>query len=75
MLIFTVYKETNKIMKAQFKFKEEVVTTILTDIEELMITQGRRRELTPRLKDKVWIGLKLRGEKVTKSEIKFIKLI
>ena len=62
-------------MKAQFKFKDENITIELDVLEEMQLKKEGRRGLVSRIKNRVWTSLKLRGESVTMSEIKFIKMV
>ena len=61
-------------MIAKLLFNDEVIKTKLDELELFQLTKHGIKFLIPRLKEKVWIGLKLKGEKVTKREIKFIEL-
>ena len=62
-------------MKAQFKCKDENITIELDVLEEMQLKKEGRRGLVSRIKNRVWTSLKLRGESVTMSEIKFIKMV
>jgi len=61
-------------MKANFKFKEEIVKTKLNDIDLFKLENHGIKSILGQLKQKVWLGLKLRGESVIISEIKFLGL-
>jgi hypothetical protein len=56
---------------AKFLFKEELVRTELSQIEIFQLEKNGIKSMIGRLRNKVWLGLKLRGEKVTLSELKF----
>jgi len=58
-------------MEAKFLFKDELVRTELDKLEIFQLEKNGLKSMIGRLRNKVWIGLKLRGEKVTLSELKF----
>ena len=58
-------------MEAKFLFKNELVRTELDELELFQLEKNGLKPMIARLRDKVWLGLKLRGEKVTLSELKF----
>ena len=63
-------KSKNK-KEAKFLFKNEIVKTELNAVELLQLEKSGLKSVIGRLRNKVWTGLKLRGESVTLSEIKF----
>ena len=58
-------------MEAEFLFKDELVRTELDELEQFQLRKFGLKSMIGRLRNKVWLGLKLRGEKVTLSELKF----
>jgi hypothetical protein len=58
-------------MEAKFLFKSELVRTELDELELFQLEKEGLKPMIGRLRNKVWLGLKLRGEKVTLSELKF----
>ena len=58
-------------MKAVFLFKGESIRTNLDDIDIFRLEKSGIKSIIGSLRTKVWTGLKLRGEKVTPSELKF----
>ena len=58
-------------MEAKFLFKDELVRTGLDKLEIFQLEKNGLKAMIGRLRNKVWLGLKLRGEKVTLSELKF----
>lgn len=58
-------------MEAKFLFKKELVKTELDELELFQLEKNGLKSMIGRLRKKVWVGLKLRGEKVTLSELKF----
>jgi hypothetical protein len=58
-------------MEAIFLFKNEFVKTELDKLELLQLEKSGLKSMIGVLRNKVWVGLKLRGERVTLSELKF----
>lgn len=58
-------------MEAKFLFKNEMVKTELDAVELFQLQKIGVKSVIGRLRNKVWTGLKLRGESVTLSELKF----
>tara|TARA_R100000808_G_scaffold19434_1_gene42159 strand:- start:3221 stop:3412 length:192 start_codon:yes stop_codon:yes gene_type:complete len=58
-------------MKAIFEFKNKNYILPLTKLYSYILKKDGLKTLIPRLKKEVWTNLKLRGENVTISEIKF----
>ncbi len=58
-------------MEAKFLFKSELVRTELDELELFQLEKEGLKPMIGRLRNKVWLGLKLRGEKVTLNELKF----
>jgi rRNA pseudouridine-1189 N-methylase Emg1 (Nep1/Mra1 family) len=58
-------------MEAIFLFKNELVITELDKLELFQLEKSGLKSMIGKLRNKVWLGLKLRGERVTLSELKF----
>lgn len=58
-------------MKAKFLFKNEIVISELDKFEVFKLKKEGVKSMIGQLRNKVWTGLKLRGEQVTLSELKF----
>lgn len=58
-------------MKAKFLFKEREVKTELDVIELMQLEKEGIKSIIGRLRKKVFTGLKLQGEKLILSELKF----
>lgn len=58
-------------MEAKFLFKDELVRTELNELELFQLEEFGLKSMIGRLRNKLWTGLKLRGEKVTLRELKF----
>lgn len=58
-------------MKAIFLFKDELIKTELNKVEVLQLERNGVISVMGKLRKNVWLGLKLRGENVTLSELKF----
>ena len=56
---------------AKFLFKNELVRTELDELELFQLEKYGLKPMIGRLRNKVWLGLKLRNEKVTLRELKF----
>ena len=58
-------------MEAKFLFKEREVRTELNQIELMQLKKEGIKSLVGRLRKKVFCGLKLQGESLILSELKF----
>lgn len=61
-------------MNAKFLFKEKEVITELDVVELIQLEERGVKSLIGRLRRKVFTGLKLQGETLILSELKFIGL-
>jgi len=71
LLIFVHIITKHTTMEAKFLFKNRLLRIELDELEQFQLEKYGLKAMIGRLRNKVWIALKLRGEKVTLSELKF----